>query len=54
MPGLGFASERVVRIAEAAGLAYHRYGLGVGALRGTRLPFLLFPSRQDTLVLGIR
>lgn len=54
MPGLGFTSERVVRIAQAAGLAYHRYDLGVGALRGTSLPFLLFPPRRETLILGIR
>ena len=31
MPGLGFISERVVWIAQAAGLEYHRYELGVGA-----------------------
>ena len=44
---------RAVRVV-AAGLAYHRYELGLGAPRGTRLPFLLFPPRRDTLVLGIR
>jgi hypothetical protein len=54
MPALGFRPRQIKLLAQAAGLPYHEYTIGVGSYGLTGLDALLFPPRPDTLIMNIR
>lgn len=54
MPALGFKPRQIKLLAQAAGLPYNEYSIGVGSYGLTGLDALLFPPRPDTLIVSIR
>jgi hypothetical protein len=54
MPRLGFEPGQIRLIAQAAGLLYQEYTIGVGSYGLTGPGALLFPARPDTLIVPIR